>query len=132
MQRLRPAAHRHAWIAILVVLAMALVPTLARALAHSQGEGTQWVEVCTSQGMKLVAVTEHDGPAAPGEAPPLSHLEHCPFCTLGQGWAPLPVRAFELAPLAVAGTPVPERFLQAPRTAHAWRTACPRGPPALG
>lgn len=131
MQRLRLNTRRLAWLALVAVLAMALVPTLARALAHGQGASTQWVEVCTAQGMKMVpvAAAQAQESQAP-EASPLSQLEHCPMCALGHLCAGPP--AALPAPLpAAAARLVPARFLHAPRTLHVWRASQPRGPPFL-
>lgn len=131
MTRPHPNRRRSAWVALLAVLAMALVPTLARALAHGQGAGTQWIEVCTAQGMKLVAVAD-DGTAETGSAPQtlLPQLEHCPFCTLGHGGPALPSATVALLPPPAAVRTVPARFLHAPRTLRAWRSTQPRGPPS--
>jgi hypothetical protein len=130
MHRLRRLHRPSAWTALLAVLAMALVPSLARALAHGQGAGVQWVEVCTAQGMKLVAVADH-GATEPGDTPHtlLPQLEHCPLCTLGHGGPALPSAAFALQPPPAAARAVATRFLHAPRTLYAWRSAQPRGPP---
>lgn len=114
----------------MAVLAMALVPPLARALAHGQGAGVQWVEVCTAQGMKLVAVADH-GTTERGDTPRtlLPQLEHCPLCTLGHGGPALPSATSALQPPPAAARAVAARFLHAPRTLYAWRSAQPRGPP---
>jgi hypothetical protein len=121
-----------AWIALLAVLAMALVPTLARALAHGQGVGTQGVEVCTAQGMKLVAVADH-GAADPDDAGPslLPQFEHCPFCTLGHGAPALPTWGHEVPP-PVGASDRPSWIELPPQALDGWRSAQPRGPPLQG
>ncbi len=113
------------------MLALALLPTLSRAMAHGAGGAASWAEICTPQGMKLVALDALDvapgEPAAPAQAG--HHLDHCPYCSLaGQalGLPPAPV----VAPaLVLAAGHEPPLFLQAPRTLHAWRSAQPRAPP---
>jgi hypothetical protein len=116
------------WLALMAVLAMALLPTVTHALALQRG-GSAWVEVCTPQGMRLVAVDAGDTPAPLQAA---AHLEHCPLCAL-QGvdaGAPPPAPAgMVFLPPGRSGPP--PLFLLAPTTLHAWRSAQPRGPPAI-
>jgi hypothetical protein len=124
----RSSLRRVAWLALLAVLAMGLLPTVSHALALKRG-GSAWAEVCTPQGMRLVAVDSDDSPA-PLQAS--GHLEHCPLCAL-QGMdasAPPPARTSVLM-LPVQRLGLPPLFLQAPATLHAWRTAQPRGPPTV-
>lgn len=113
------------------MLALVLLPTVSHALAFAQGGKTAWAEVCTPQGMKLVALD--DAPGAGDMTPPQGdiHLEHCPYCTLsGQSNAMPP--APPAAPALLAGADaLPLLFLQAPRTLFAWRSAQPRGPPLI-
>lgn len=119
--------HRHitAWIAIVAMLALALMPTLSRAMAFADGSG-RWAEVCTPQGMKLVATADRGD-----EVPQATlQLDHCGFCSLAtDGAAPLPPAVPVLA-LPVTRAAVPALFLHAPRTLHAWAHAQPRAPPA--
>ncbi len=128
MERLRRLSPCLTWIALLAVLAMAWLPTVSRALTHAGGGATAWVEVCTAQGMRLVAVPVDE--PAPGQA--AVHLEHCPLCTLAQDQLALPrcaVHALRWPP--ELKPPRPE--LQAtPRQAAAAHPALPRGPPAQG
>lgn len=112
------------------MLALALLPTVSHALAFAQGGKTAWAEVCTPQGMKLVALDDVPGfdtsPAAAG-----GHLDHCPYCTLaGQatGMPPAPLTTLDLR---AAAESVPPLFLHAPRTLFAWRNAQPRAPPPI-
>ncbi|MBL8347401.1 MAG: DUF2946 domain-containing protein [Rubrivivax sp.] len=119
--RLRPAT----WLALIAVLALALAPTVSRALAFAHGEAA-WAEVCTPLGLKLQAVADA------GEEAPAAHLgqlEHCGFCGLSTGAAPLPVTASADLPSATAAEALPALFLQAPRTLFAWLSALPRAPP---
>lgn len=120
--RLRPAT----WLALIAVLALALAPTVSRALASAHGEA-DWTEICTPLGLKLQA------PADAGDEAPAAHLgqlEHCGFCGLSTGAAPLPVLASLGLPAATAAEALPALFLQAPRTLFAWLSALPRAPPS--
>lgn len=118
-----PLRRAAAWIALVAMLAFALLPTLSRAMATAGG----WAEVCTPTGMKWVSVAPDGG--AP-DAPMAVSLDHCALCSLAtEGAAPLP--AAPVLPLAVApGSEAPQAWLHAACTAHAWRSAQPRGPPA--
>jgi Protein of unknown function (DUF2946) len=119
------------WLALVAVLGMALLPTLSHALAFARGDASRWAEVCTPQGMRLVAVDDSAGaedktlPTASGQ------LEHCPLCALGAGAMAPPPAPLAVLWLPLAGAEPPTAFLQAPRTAHAWRSAQPRGPPSF-
>ncbi len=118
------------WLALVAVLAMALLPTVSHALAHGQGTGTTWAEVCTPQGMKMVAVDVEDAaPGSAGSAQPGSHLEHCPYCTGSVTPPGLPPSTFSLPYFDPRAGLVPPLFLQAPHTLFAWRSAQPRAPP---
>lgn len=123
------AHHRRltAWIAIVAMLALALVPTISRAMAYASG-GSAWAEVCTPQGMQRVfADGERMGTPPDG----MPQIDPCHFCPLAAaGAAPLPMAAPALA-LPPAGAELPSLFPQAARTLHAWRSAQPRGPPFL-
>ncbi len=110
------------------MLALALMPTLSHARAHAQGAPAGWAEVCTPQGMRLVAV---DASAAAEGSPAASagYLEHCPYCAHAAGDVALPPAAAPSVDLQLPAETVPRLFLHAGRTLHAWATAFPRGPP---
>ena len=108
------------------MLAFALVPTVSRAMSFVQGD-TACTEICTPQGLKVVALA--DGETAPVQASG-HHLDHCALCGLaGDGAAPWPSPSVTM-PLALAGTEVPRLFLQAAHTPFAWLSAPARAPPA--
>ena len=118
-----------AWLALVAMLAMSLLPTLSHAWAYANG-GSVWAEVCTPQGAKLVAVA--DAPGEAGEPAPtqaIGHLEHCPFCALSSGAVALPTALPITVPLLLGSDDPPALFLHAPRTLFAWASAQPRGPP---
>jgi Protein of unknown function (DUF2946) len=117
-------------LALLAMVALALLPTLAQAFAQARG-GHAMTEICTPQGMKLV-VLDADDAASPVDAAQsaLGHLDHCPFCaTAAHAMAPPPEpQKLLLQPTGAEAAPL---FLKAPRTLHAWVAAHPRGPPAV-
>jgi hypothetical protein len=119
---------RSCWLAIFAMLALALLPAVSHALAASRGAAGD-IEVCTPQGVRLVSDADAgSGPVAPAALD--IHLEHCPLCSLcahALGMPPAPPSAL---PLALAAAEAPPRFLQAPRTPFAWRSAQPRAPPS--
>ena len=118
------------WLALVAVLAMALLPTLSHALSFARGDAGRWAEVCTPQGMRLVAVDDAAGAADATLPTANSHLEHCPLCALGAGAMAPPPAPLAMLWLPLAGAEPPPAFLHAPRTAFAWRSAQPRGPPS--
>lgn len=129
------SARRHrrltAWVALVAMLAFALVPTLSRAMAFASGDST-WAQICTPQGMRLVA-TAATGGADPADAPLQAavSLDHCAFCSMASdGAVPLPAGT-ALPPLPLRSAEPPRLFLQAAVTLPVWRSAQPRGPPAL-
>ncbi|MCP5271651.1 MAG: DUF2946 domain-containing protein [Burkholderiaceae bacterium] len=132
MNILRPHLRPVTWLALVAVLALALMPTLSHALAFARGDAVAWAEVCTPQGIKVVAL---DGADADAPATPVStgqHLEHCPFCKLGSDDAlPLPPALPAMAEPLPPGPFLPPLALQAPRTLHAWAAAQPRAPPTV-
>ncbi|CAD5370261.1 conserved hypothetical protein [Rubrivivax sp. A210] len=106
------------------MLVLALVPTISRAMASQQGP-MSWVEICTPQGMQLVAIADGEE----SQAHTSGHLDHCALCGLSADAGPPPVAA-PRPPQLPGGTEVPRLFLQAPYTLPAWRSAQPRAPPA--
>ncbi|MDO9196762.1 DUF2946 family protein [Rhodoferax sp.] len=66
------------WLAVLIAVCGALVPTLSHALVWSKGSAVPVVEVCTSAGPRWVASPfPADSPDGQESAP---SLVHCPFC----------------------------------------------------
>ncbi len=129
--------HRHlrplTWLALVAVLALALMPTLSHALTFARGDTVAWAEVCTPQGLKVVAVDGRDAEAPAAPVNIAAHLEHCPFCKLSSHDAlPLPPALPAVAEPLPPGPFLPPLWLQAPRTLHAWASAQPRAPPLQG
>ena len=125
---LRRRRQAFAWFALVAMLALALLPTVSRAMAFAQGGGGAWAEVCTPQGMVRVALDDAPG-ATPAPAQAGSMLDHCHFCGLASQAAGMPPAPPLLPPVQTADSLVPPLWLQAPHTLFAWRSAQPRGPP---
>jgi hypothetical protein len=123
-RRLQPVA----WIALLAIWALALLPTVSHALAFSRGDNN-WAEVCSPQGMRLVAVGPVDAEtAAPVDAVGAA-LDQCPFCALSAAaWAPPPASPTTSAHSPGAGQ-VGLAWRRLPRVQFAWPAAQQRGPP---
>lgn len=112
------------WIAVLAVLMAALAPAISHALG-SQGAAS-WVEVCSAQGSRWVQDDAQTGDPAPG----VEHaLEHCPCCSIHPDALGLPPAPLQALPAPAPRHAVPQAFLAAPRTLHAWVSAQPRAPP---
>ncbi|MDP3084167.1 MAG: DUF2946 family protein [Rubrivivax sp.] len=126
MNALRHRRRPIAWLALWALLAMALLPSLAQAFAPAGGK-TVWSEVCTPQGMRLVAIDAVSGDA-PAPVSTAGHLAHCPYCMTGDGGFGLPAMMAAHHPVAAAAAPltVVTRGAAAPPL---WSPAQPRGPP---
>ena len=124
MRALRTHRRLTSWIAALAILLASLAPALSHALASATG--SNWVEICTTQGSKWIQAGEDGSEQAPASG---HALEHCPYCSLHAPALGLPP-ATDLAqlPLGLCHE-VPLAFLSAPRTLHAWVSALPRAPP---
>lgn len=110
------------------MLALALLPTVSHALAFAQGGKSAWAEICTPQGMMVVAVE-----SAPGDEgiPVAAHLEHCPYCAQAATTLGMPPAVATAPALPLAAIEPPALFLNAPRAPFAWAAAQPRAPPFL-
>jgi len=102
------------------MLALALLPTVSRALAFERG-ASQPSEICSVQGAG-------DVPAEPGGAV-AGHLDHCPLCHAGADALGMPPSSPAVA-APIAWRALPALFHAAPRPLFAWLAARPRGPPS--
>jgi hypothetical protein len=132
MRRMTPSFLRWLarWLLGAMVLAM-LAPAVSRTLAGSRQAG-DWVEVCTTQGMRWAQVGAADGaPSSTSLDEDLLHaLDRCGHCTLASDrFAPLlpavPAVAGDAGPL-----PLPGHVHRAIRATHALSPSA-RGPPLL-
>lgn len=115
-------------LAMLVVALAALAPALSHALGYSPV--AHWVELCSAQGTKRIAVNSAGESISPSERA-MQHAEHCPFCHVEHSIAMLPPAPLPLVPQAEARLSMPALFYAAPCASYAWAPALSRGPPAL-
>jgi len=104
-----------------------LAPGISAALAHARGDFSAWQDICRA-------------PTVAGKATQPRPIEkaldvlahgHCAACHIAAAdLAPPPV-VQPVALRAGLGFEAPERFWTAPVTAHAWRPASARAPPAV-
>ncbi len=131
MRRMSPSLLR--WLARWLLGAMllaTLAPAVSRTLAGSRQAG-DWVEVCTTQGMRWVQVGVDEEASATSLDEGLLHaMDRCGHCTLASDrFAPLlpavPTVAGDAGPL-----PLPGHVRRAIRATHALSPSA-RGPPLL-
>lgn len=122
MQHLRSGRPLRAWglgWAMAAALALALLPTLSRALAAP----TPHQAVCTAEGVVWVAGDSGPAPAA------AALLQDCAMCLLAASALALPP-ADALPGQAAPSAPAAERCSSAPtQAAPTWRAGLPRAPP---
>lgn len=132
MFRLRVFRRLFSWIALLAILGGALAPAVSHAVYAKTGKS--FLEICTAQGTRLIAV-DADTASANGALKGAQHdvvMEHCPFCVPhagSLGLQPAGEIVFILPP--DRGNYHPPLFFSAPRPLHAWAVANPRAPPVL-
>lgn len=125
MRRLRPSAFHSAVLVGLIALAHLLMP-LAWYGSLSADRGSL-VEICTAQGIKVLALGA-DGAPAPAQPASPHHEKHCPLCN--GPFAPpqaAPVATGGIAPNHRPGVHPPQGPVQAARVARPPAT----GPPTL-
>jgi hypothetical protein len=116
-------------IAVLVMSVAALAPALANALGHSSP--VMWVELCSAEGKKRIAVDESGAPLDGAQQNSGLMAEHCPFCHIEHSPANLPPALAPLVPQPIALAAFPALFYAAARPLYAWAPSRSRGPPAL-
>lgn len=139
------------WMVVLTFWLAALLPAVSMAARALNQDIVPWAPVCGPSFNALGASSTSIAPAADdadasaavaaikgagndastGGAIDQAHslLQHCPFCHLHQDALPLPP-THEVAPLRTElRHGLPERFLSASVTAHAWRAAPALAPP---
>lgn len=114
----------HIWIAFLAILFSAFAPAIS-----SAAMGSSTMEVCTSEGVRLVQVDAGDGDDASGA---FHHsMQHCAFCTTHAGAYLPPAPPSDLPIAGIGRSAYPSLFYRAPQPLHAWSAANPRAPPFL-
>ncbi|WP_295762906.1 DUF2946 domain-containing protein [Undibacterium sp.] len=118
------------WIACLAILANALVPSIASALAARDGNAPSWAEICSTPiaGLAAKKVGTSVALKLPGKID--THTaKHCPFCLPHAGNFALAPAALPCCAVAAGHDAFPPLYYQAPSLLHSWVTANPRGPP---
>ncbi|MYM42115.1 DUF2946 domain-containing protein [Duganella qianjiadongensis] len=111
------------WLAALAMLLSVLAPTISRISTKSD-----WVEVCSVVGSKLVRVVANTDGDQPTES---RAAMNCPYCALHIDLAlPSPPQV-ALIDHIIRLAFVPRLLLQAPRAQFVWAPAQSRAPPIL-
>lgn len=129
---LRMSLRARAWIALLAMLALALLPALSQAMAatqagHAPGWATLASDICSAQPANDTAATAEPGSPAHAAA----HLQHCAACLISVdvvGLLPQPLQVVLAEP---ANPPAQASTDASPRSQPARRGHQPRAPPAL-
>jgi len=117
-----------AWMTAWVMLAGALMPTMAQAMWLGQPDRAQWIEVCSASGMMWVRADATDGEQEPVSDPEAG--TSCPWCMLHGGSPGLaPAEALDAVPTPRL-TDLPPAFYQAPHPLAVWAHAPSRAPPS--
>lgn len=128
MQAFRQLQNQLVRLALVAMVALALAPTVSRAIAASWQVGA-WVEICTSLGTRWVSLADASDPEGSGSSPGASSSEPCAFCLLSTDrWAP-PGPTPKHLTVEAAGSmalPVWQAFFFLD---NRFIAACPRGPP---
>ena len=119
-------------IALAIMVFAALAPTITRSMPHGQGSG--YLEVCTAEGIRVVAVAQDgNGQGIPApQSPSHSTQDHgndCPFCNLQFSKFLPPSDTPRVAPQRVSH--LPPLFYRAPKPLFAWAQTRSRAPPRL-
>jgi len=120
-----------AWIASFAILLAALAPSISHAIAVAKGADVSWLEICTTDGAKVIKVAGQQSPASPSSSEKGMQSGHCPFCfTHADSVALLPMAPLDMP--VVSGTyHFPTLFYQSSHPLFAWSSAQPRAPPAI-
>ncbi len=119
------------WMVALTFWLAALLPAAAMAAQALDGDLAPWTQICRASVVGPRAAELREGLADSGVNDQDHALfQHCAFCHLHQDALPLPPVPVILPLRAELRHGLPERFLSAPVTAHAWRSAPARAPPS--
>lgn len=118
-------ARRQSWWWLAVLVLGMLAPGMSAALAHARGDFSAWQDVCRAPSLGRAAE-----PKPIEKALELLANGHCAACHLhATDAAPPPATPAVAVPAGLVAE-APARFWTAPVTAHAWRPASARAPPA--
>lgn len=125
IRQTRRRLHPTTWLAAFALLAMALLPGLARALSTDIG----WTQVCTAMGMRYVVV-DTDGADHDERPDSVSSAAHCPWCKLEAWGGVLPDAPASTCPPCPSSEPPTARAHDPTAGARMLRLAQPRAPPS--
>ena len=132
---LRRATQRFlASLALVVVTFAALAPALANAFGLNNMGPMAWIELCSAQGTKRIAVDSAGDPITPADGSEGSQraadaAEHCPFCHIELATTTLPLALAPVVPHDTSRGEFPALFYAAARPRFAWAAARSRAPP---
>lgn len=141
------------WLACFAILLNALAPSISHAVALAKGQPRSW-EICLNDGTRIsgtgdltaatfIALTDRSNPQAAAAAKArikadadkagstVMNMDDCGYCMPHAGSTGLPPTDIAFALPAAEPALRPTLFYQAPQPLPAWKTANPRGPPAL-
>lgn len=129
-----------AWIATLAILLNALVPTVAHALTLWAGMPPLVIEVCSTEGRKLIKLDQLGGSKADknqaasktgqSDNSQAKTGEHCPYCLTHAGSFALPIDTAASGLILPSGkSDYPFLFYRSHSPLFAWAVANPRAPP---
>ena len=121
-------------LALVAVMFAALAPALANAFGINNMGPAAWIELCSGQGTKRIAVDSAGEPIVSGDASgstqTAAHLaEHCPFCHVEHAQVGLRPALSTTVPRSLAHQAFPTLVYVAARPSHAWAPALARAPP---
>ncbi|MDY0742964.1 DUF2946 family protein [Paucibacter sp. R3-3] len=118
--------HRlQSWFALAILVLGMLAPGISAALSHARGDFALQ-DICSAGSPKSNSSDPVQNPALD-----MLTLGHCAMCHAhAADFAPPPLPAAAALLRSDLGFAMPERFYSAPVTAHGWRTAPARAPPA--
>ncbi|HEY0956367.1 MAG TPA: DUF2946 family protein [Roseateles sp.] len=119
-------ARRHSWWLLAVLCLGLLAPGISAALAHARGDFSAWQDICRAS----TAASKAAEPRPIETALDLLAHGHCAACHITAADIAPPPSVPTLMLRTELGFEAPERFWTAPVTAHAWRPASARAPPA--
>ncbi len=122
MSRRRSLHRLQAWFAIAILVLGVLAPGISAAMSRVRGDYS-WQDICSTR-------ASNGEPASKTAALDMLTTGHCAMChahAADLAMPPAPIVMPLRVDLAFA---MPERFYSASHTAHAWRAAPARAPPA--
>ena len=113
------------WLALSAVTFAGVAPAISQWVASTTG--TLWVEICSTAGVKRVAL---DAGKAPAPAEEHGGKTHCPFCRLQSDLPAVRTASAALFPMAEAQDRHLPSFITSPAlTRPVWPSALSRAPP---